>query len=108
MARSLRSLTTGDGVLDGVRVQGQLVRKLEQGVMIGVAQVEPYESPLLLQMVRDVLDRKVLDLEAAVTPELVRTPFLMPVVTDPVCAAGQSKTAPASRDVAQVSSPTQE
>jgi hypothetical protein len=36
--------------------------------MVGLTQVEPYKSPLLLQMVGDLLNGEVLDLEPAVTP----------------------------------------
>ena len=51
MARGLGSLAAGDGVLDRMRVEGQLVGKFEQELMIGVAQIEPDKSAFLLQMV---------------------------------------------------------
>jgi hypothetical protein len=62
--------------------------------MVGLTQVEPYKSPLLLQMVGDLLNGEVLDLEPASRHSRVRTPFLMPVNTETFCTDPPSPPAP--------------
>ena len=69
VARGLGPLAGGDGVLNCVRVQGQLAGQFPEEVMIWIAQIKPDERAVLLQVIRDLLQREVLDLKAAVAPE---------------------------------------
>ena len=68
VARGFRSLAAGDGVLNCLRVEGQLAGQLLEEGMIGLAQIYPHERAVLLQVIRDLLQREVLDLEASVSP----------------------------------------
>ena len=69
MARGLGSLDTGDRVLDRVRVQSQFLGEPLEELVIGLAQVEPDECALLLQVVGDLLKGEVLSLEETLSPQ---------------------------------------
>jgi len=68
-AGGLRSLATGDRVLHRVRVQRQFTAHRLENVAVGLTQIEPDESALLLQVIRDLLQWEVLELEPALAPQ---------------------------------------
>jgi hypothetical protein len=67
--RGLRTLTSRDGILHRVRIQGQLIGQLQEERVVGLAQIEPHQRAIILQMVGDLLEREVLDLEPAISPQ---------------------------------------
>lgn len=53
MARGLRSLAAGNGVIHCVWFQDQLDGRPVELIVVGLAQIEPHESALLLQAIGD-------------------------------------------------------
>ena len=56
-------------VLDGQRVQAELLAQHSQVVLVGIAQVEPDRDALVVQVVADISDREALEFELPVPVE---------------------------------------
>jgi len=69
VAAGLGALVHLDGVLDRVPVQAELVGETVEQGGIGRAEVGPDQHVVLLEVVRDVVEREVLGLENSVSPD---------------------------------------
>ncbi len=65
----LGPLDAREGVLDRMRIEGQLFGEVTQVLRVRFADVDPDQAAILVEVVRDPLEREVLGHESAVSPQ---------------------------------------